>query len=356
MTKIVSSEIFKIDPEDIDLEKIKKAADLLKKGKIVVFPTETVYGVGVALSQKKSVSKIYDLKGREEHKPLTYHISSLRFLDLENIYFSYLIRFLVHRFFPGPITLIVKHVNGEIIGYRFPSHKIARKLIEYVGEPVLATSANKSSEIPANSAEEAKAAFEDKVALYIDGGKTDLKEASTIIDLTGWPAQIIREGTNAQKVKEALKEFENNRTLKKQVLFVCTGNTCRSPMGEGWMRNALEKQGLSDKYIVTSCGTSAFTGIPPAEESIQVCNKAGIDISHQRSRTLSAELILESDYIFVMTEQHKNYIVELIPEVENRIKVLEIGDPLGLSVASYAKVFQEIDEKCKKEMEWVLKY
>jgi len=338
------------------LPEISEAVQLLKEGKLVVFPTETVYGVGIALSKKDKIQAIYDLKSREQNKPLTWHIADLKAIDFNEVYYPYIVSFLAHRFWPGALTLIVKIRTGDTIGFRFPQHKIARKLIEALGEPLLATSANISSEDPAVKVEQAKEAFGDKVPLYIDGGETDFKLSSTIVDLRSYPPKIIREGNETEAVKKSIEQFGKFNFMKKQILFVCTGNTCRSPMGEGWMRNYLQENGHSDQFIVKSCGTAAFGGIPPSQEGIDVLHEEDdIDISHQRSSALTPELITESDFIFVMTLEHKNYILNFYPEAESKIAVLNILDPVGMGKESYKNIYHQIKENCQKELAWVLK-
>lgn len=335
---------------------IAEAVKFLKEGKPVVFPTETVYGIGIAASQKKSSALIFDLKGREENKPLSLHISRTSSIDFNEIFFPRLVSFLMHRFWPGPLNLILKsRKDGSTLGYRFPDNDVARQLIEMLGEPILATSANLSGKPPATTVGEAEAYFGKKIPAYVDGGKTQIQVASTVLDVTQYPPKFIREGSSAEQIREAIISFMDNAYVKKRVLFVCTGNTCRSPMAEGWMRNYLKSQGYSDSFEVESCGTSAFAGVPPADEAVQVLKEDGIDISHQRSRALYPEMIQQAAYIFVMTEAHKKYILDLFPGAEKRIMVLDVPDPIGLDKKEYLRVYDMIKKKIMKELSWILK-
>ncbi len=350
------SVISKLDPEKPDESRLEEAVRLLKAGKTVIFPTETVYGIGAALSQKKAIEAIYNLKGRSEQKPLSFHIAQIDSFDLHNVLFERVICFLINRFWPGPLTLVVRSKNQETLGYRFPSNWIARKLIQMLGEPIMATSANQSDQPPAVTVLEAEKYFGDSVPLYIDGGKTNYKEASTVLDCTVYPPKILREGKDASKVKKALEEFQAMETVKKSILLVCTGNTCRSPMAEGWLKHYLNLKGVSDSFQVQSCGTSAFSGIPPSQEAIDVLKGEGVDISENRSRPIHDELILRSDYIFVMTPVHKNYILERFPEVEERIAVLDVPDPIGMDKSEYQRVYEILKQRLTKELEWILNY
>lgn len=356
MTPTVSSEVWKLDPVHPDEKKLSDAVRFLNEGKVIVFPTETVYGIGVASSRKEAAGAIYELKGREQQKPLSLHIASLAQVPIQTLHFPRLVNYLVHRFWPGPLTLIAKTRENEALGLRFPKNPIARRLIELLGEPMLATSANLSAKEPAKSVEEAEGYFGHQIPLYLDGGRTEFGEASTVLDVTEYPPKFVREGCEAGQVREALSSFEGFRFAKKMILLVCTGNTCRSPMAEGWLNQYLAEEGQADGFWVASCGTAAITGIPPTQEAIDVLKEEDIDISEKRSRPIHEELIRQADFIFVMTAAHKNYILELNPEVEKRIAVLDVEDPIGLEKEEYEKIYVEIKARLKKELEWILKF
>jgi len=144
------------------------------------------------------------------------------------------------------------------------------------------------------------------------------------------------------------------------ILFVCTGNQCRSPMAEGLLRHLL---GESAVITVSSCGTGGFTDIPASEEAVQVMKEAGVDISSHRSRPLTAGLLKEADLVLVMSERHLRHIEMLYPEFGRTTFLLrdyvsetpafsdvspEIPDPIGKGIDVYRQVYAMLKEDLEK--------
>ena len=190
-----------------DPKTIGKAAEVLNNAGIVVFPTETVYGVGALFSKEKAIEKIYLAKGRPHSKPLLIHISSLKHLDLAKdvpqVAFD-----LIEHFWPGPLSIILKAsdflpkalmTEDGTIGFRMPSNDFFKNLADMVG-PIAATSANKSNCSNPKNVKEAKSQLGNFVDLYVDGGKAKEGVPSTILDLTKSPPIILRVG--AVKISE----------------------------------------------------------------------------------------------------------------------------------------------------------
>jgi L-threonylcarbamoyladenylate synthase len=197
-----------LSPDQIEL-----AAEILKKGELVAFPTETVYGLGAPIFNAQAVAKIYVAKGRPSDNPLIAHIVSLE--QVEEIACDIPEEFyiLAQAFFPGPLTLVLKRhpqvppiVSGglETIAVRMPSHPIARALILSVGEPLVAPSANLSGKPSSTSAEHVIVDFQGKIGAVIDGGKTEYGIESTVISLVSSTPCLLRQG--ALK-KEAIEKI-----------------------------------------------------------------------------------------------------------------------------------------------------
>jgi L-threonylcarbamoyladenylate synthase len=198
----------KINKNRPEPNKIRRAADIIKSGGIVVFPTETVYGIGASPFNKKAVSRIFKIKGRSGTKPLSLIVSSFDQVRTISKQLGPKVRALIKRSWPGPLTVVVKkskvipdHVTrgDKNIGIRMPDHKIALALIKAVGTPLVATSANISGMPPARSAEEAKKQLKN-VDLLIDGEKSRLKTASTVVDFTKSRPVILRQGSLKVKI------------------------------------------------------------------------------------------------------------------------------------------------------------
>jgi L-threonylcarbamoyladenylate synthase len=192
-----------VDPEHPEPDIINKAAGVILSGGILAFPTDTSYGLGVNPFDDAAVSKVYKLKRREPEKPLILLISSLEQIDNLAQEVSGEARKLMGRFWPGPMTLIfpaseeVKRFSightGKI-GVRIPDNLIARKLIDACRIPVTATSANISGRPSAKNARDAIGYFGNKMEMVLDGGPSQSRMESTVLDLTSPSPHLIREG------------------------------------------------------------------------------------------------------------------------------------------------------------------
>lgn len=134
----------------------------------------------------------------------------------------------------------------------------------------------------------------------------------------------------------------------KKILVVCTGNSCRSPMAEGFLKKELKQE---DGFEIVSAGTSAMEGLSPTQPAIDVMKEEAIDISLYRSKPFSKELIETSGLILVMADTHKEFILNIMPEVKNKIYLYkefagdpkgDIEDPIGKPLAVYENVKEEI--------------
>ncbi len=197
------TEIIKVNPEDPEEELIEKAVRIIKKGGIVAFPTETVYGLGGDGKSEKAVRRIFELKGRPPGKPLILHLSSVE--DAEKVWReipeeAFL---LMEAFWPGPLTIVLKKspeipkiTSGgrETIGARVPDHPVALSLISKARTPIAAPSANPSGRPSPVRPEDVIKYFYGKIEAIIDGGETRTGIESTVIDLTERPPKILRLG------------------------------------------------------------------------------------------------------------------------------------------------------------------
>jgi L-threonylcarbamoyladenylate synthase len=192
-----------------DSKGIKLAAQTVKQGGIIVYPTDTVYGLGCDPFNVEAVKRIFEAKGREQ-KPLPILVSSLNKAK-ELAYFSNKALKLAKNYWPGPITLILKSKDIvpetvtcglKTVGLRIPDHPAALKLIRLSGGQIIGTSANVSGRKPCVTAETALDELGNQVDLILNGGKTLYRGSSTVLDLSGLKPRILRGGPVA--VKELL--------------------------------------------------------------------------------------------------------------------------------------------------------
>ena len=218
--------ISKIDVNNINVEELKKQAELLKEGKTVIFPTETVYGLGANALDENAVKKIYEAKGRPSDNPLIVHIydrEEVRDLakDISNK-----AEIVMDKFWPGPITIILNKkdivpntTSGglDTVAIRMPSHKIARELIKQSGLPIAAPSANISGRPSPTKGNHVKEEMDGRVSGIVLGGNCDFGLESTVLDLTGEVPMILRPGSiTKEDLEEVLGEVLVDPSLLKK--------------------------------------------------------------------------------------------------------------------------------------------
>jgi L-threonylcarbamoyladenylate synthase len=193
---------------------IARAADLLRSGSLVAFPTETVYGLGADATSDDAVAAIYAAKGRPRFNPLIAHVATLR--DARRLArFDARATALARRFWPGPLTLVLPRradcpvswlasAGLPTLALRIPDHPIALALLRAVDRPVVAPSANRSGRISPTRAADVRRDLGRRVALVLDGGACRVGVESTVIDLTGARPTLLRPGGIAKSAAEAV--------------------------------------------------------------------------------------------------------------------------------------------------------
>lgn len=203
----------KIDQEEIDLDKIRTASEIIKNGGLVAFPTETVYGLGADALDSRASAKIYEAKGRPSDNPLIIHIFETATLDEIALDISEKARKLMKKFWPGPLTLIFNKAEKvpyqttgglETVAVRMPSNPIALALIRESGTCIAAPSANTSGKPSPTKAVHVQEDLNGRIDLIIDGGDVGLGLESTILDMTGADPVILRPGFITKEMIEEL--------------------------------------------------------------------------------------------------------------------------------------------------------
>lgn len=211
------SKIIKADIKDIDEEIITRAAEIIKKGGIIIFPTDTIYGLMAQAFDPQVVKKVFRLKGRESEKAMPVLIQSKRQLYQLVRKIPSQASTLIKQFWPGPLTIVFKAkktvpdiICGEkkSIGVRLPDSSWTRALIKKCKSPLIATSVNPSGYPSSIRIEEIPESIKDKVDLIIDVGPSAMKLPSTVIDMTLTPPKVLREGAISKKnLQEYLPEI-----------------------------------------------------------------------------------------------------------------------------------------------------
>jgi protein-tyrosine phosphatase len=237
---------------------------------------------------------------------------------------------------------------------RFPNHKVCCEVFRRAGVRAGAPSANLSGRPPAVTGAEVVREFSGKLDVIVDAGPTRQKGASTVVRIQGTRVEVLREGAIPRSVIE-----EANVVT---ILFVCTGNTCRSPMAEAIARKLLadrlkvKEDDLPGRgYRVVSAGTAAGHGGAATEEAEQAVRKYGADLGRHSSQPVTVAMVEEADRVYVMTPRHKGVLVEWMPEHEGKIQLLDpkgraIEDPVGGSAEVYRESARHIHEALEERL------
>jgi L-threonylcarbamoyladenylate synthase len=194
-------------------EAIARAAELLRAGRLVAFPTETVYGLGADAGDERAVAEIFAAKARPRFNPLIVHVSGLGEAEAFAV-FDARARRAAARFWPGPLTLVLPRRNGcrlsllacaglDTVAIRAPAHPVSQALVRATGRPIAAPSANRSGRVSPTEAAHDVEELDDRVALILDGGRTPVGLESTVVDLSEGTATLLRPGAvTAEQLSE----------------------------------------------------------------------------------------------------------------------------------------------------------
>jgi L-threonylcarbamoyladenylate synthase len=199
----VATAVVRVDPVAPDERVVREAVDVLRRGGLVAFPTETFYGLGAAALDAAAVRRVFEVKGRPSSMPLLVLVDSAARLRHVAIDVPERARTLMDRHWPGALTLVFRaapQLPAELtagtgtVGVRVPNHRVARALVSQLGLPVTAPSANPTGGDPPTTADGVLAYFRDVLDLVLDGGPTPGGAPSTVVDVTVDPPRVLRQG------------------------------------------------------------------------------------------------------------------------------------------------------------------
>jgi L-threonylcarbamoyladenylate synthase len=256
--------LLRVDPNAPDLETLRPAVEALREGRLVAFPTETVYGLGAHALDEAAVGRIYAAKGRPGYNPLIVHSASTDAARELAAGWPHAAAALADAFWPGPLTLVVPRARGipdavtaglPNVGLRVPAHPVARALLREAGIPVAAPSANRSTELSPTTAEHVARSLGDRVDFIIDGGSCPVGIESTVVSVAGGVPTILRPGSISQaQLAEVL------------------GLVVAAPAGTVPAGSALPSPGQMDRHYAPR---AALRVIEPGEESVLVFVQSG---------------------------------------------------------------------------------
>jgi L-threonylcarbamoyladenylate synthase len=349
----------------------REGAAALRAGKLVAFATETVYGLAALATEAEAMARLQKVKSRPDG-PFSLHLAAAEGVGRYVADIPPRARWLMAKAWPGPVTLLLdtggrlaedalnripglyrRLTSDGVIGLRCPDEPVARRMLAEIDGPVVAPSANPAGAPSPRCAEDVLQTLEGQIDLLIDSGPSRFGRDSSIVRVDGGGWTLLRKGVYDERMI--------GRCLRRKIGFVCTGNTCRSPLAAALGKKLLaERLGCpigqlrANGVEVWSAGLFAATGVRATLEAVNAAKKRGLDLSRHKSRKLTSDLIKSSDVVFCMTQTHLSEAKRLAGDSAAKLCRLadrDLPDPLGGGDDVYNGAAEDIEQAIRRHMD-----
>jgi protein-tyrosine phosphatase len=343
---------------------LRRCVRILEEGRLVAFPTETAYGVAASCLHSEAVARLPFDNGSSDDSPLSVAVRGpADALDWAPE-MSPLARRLARRCWPGPVQFVVpiepehsvssrlpelvrqRVCRGGRVCLCMPGHEALLQVLQVLCNPLALASAPAPGGRPATIAGQVVDALGETVDLVIDDGPCRYGPQATVVCVKGNSWEVVQHGAIPAAILEQLSPC--------RIVFVCTGNTCRSPLAEVLCKKLLaERLGCSPGelpghgFCVQSAGLAAMMGGEAAPEAVEVAHQLGVDLTGHRSQQLTTDLVAHADHLIAMTRSHVRSLSVHVAGFGPEPRLLsqegqDLPDPIGCDQAVYRECAQQI--------------
>lgn len=355
------------------LDQIGPALSALQAGELLLLPTETVYAIAFNLLSDSARQRVEQIKPSTTQTPWVVHLASADQLIKLTPHLPPLAQRLTRKVWPGPVAFELpvppadesslrswlgpaadRVLFGKPLTWRVrcPDHSFTQHMLAKATVPVAMVAASSPDQVATDLASIAPNLIENLDAI-VDAGPCRYKKSSTLVAVTSERIRVLRPGVIDERIIDRLAEY--------LIVFICTGNTCRSPMAAGIARKILgERLGVrpdelgAKRVRVVSAGIYAASGSPATSEAVKAAAELGADLSSHASQSATADLLRRADVIYTMTESHRQEILDRYPEAAAKTSCLDpdgdIEDPIGYDQRVYSQVARHLFEVISRRL------